>query len=431
MEEESYRYAQDVNYTLVDKLKIAAQEAALKTRHNMEKWGFREITGSRGESCYLFEYHGNLPVIFGFTVEGLGTKNLAMDTFKEQLELVCEALQSRRLYGKHKCRQARTVFTPDAYDDVYFEWANLNSTVSPYFNAAIDTIMMIALDMMSQGIQPAVLGLHYAVGASEWFKKEEHISDYCRGMVTACNEIGCTLGPGETPVLTDEIYGNTSVMDGSGVGVLLAKEWILGQNIKPDNVIWLVESTGLQANYLSGARRLAEKLPAGYLTTLSDGTLFGSALSKTTDTRYIKFIRRLIESGVKTNYIIPITGHGLRKIMRACQPFTYRLTTLAPLSPLFRFMVEGLNLKGKAGAEEAMGGMNLGQGLALITDNDEQTTEQVMKLGKEVFGQYGKVWRGGVVEDGPRQVIIEHPDPIFKVDGEIIFAEDSMKIRAK
>lgn len=425
MADEGYRYSQDVNYTLVDKLKVAAQEAALKTRHNMERWGFHEITGCRGESCYLFKYTGKTPQIFGFVVEGLGTKNRAMDAFRTQLDFLCAVLDEKRTNSIHRTGR------PQKNEDLYFDYVNLRAKISAYFNSAVDTSMMIFLDMIASGVQPVVLGAHYAAGASRWFKKDEHIHDYCRGMVFACSEARCTWGPGETPVLTNVVHSDTAVLHGASFGILLTQEPILGQNIKAGNLIWLVESTGLQANYLSGARRLAEKLPAGYLTPLSDGLPFGFALSMATDVRYIKFIRRLIEEKVKVNYIIPITGHGLRKIMRARQPFTYRLRRLAPLSPLFKFMVEGLNLRGKEGAEEAMGGMNLGQGLALITDNDEQTRYKIVEIGKDIFGQWGKVWCGGRVEEGSRQVIIENLDQIFEVDGEIVFGEETMEIRAK
>ncbi len=373
----------------------------------------------------MFEYIGPQPMPpLGFNIEGLGTKNRAMDAFRDQLDFLCAALGEQRRNLVRRTGKTRE-------DKNYFEYLNLRGKLSPYFNAAVDTAMMIFLDMLSTGVQPVVLGAHYAVGASNWFTNDEHIQGYCRGMVSACNEAICTWGPGETPVLTDVVYSDSAVLDGAAIGIRIAKEPILGQNIQPGNLIWLVESIGLQANYLSGARRLAEKLPAGYLTPLSDGTPFGYALSATTDTRYLKFIRRLIQEKIKINYIMPITGHGLRKIMRARQPFTYRLYRLAPLSPLFKFIIDGLNLKGKEGAEEAMGGMNLGQGLALISASDKQTERQMIKIGEEVFGRYGRVWSGGVVEDGPRQVIIEHPDPIFEVEGEIVFAEDSMQIRAK
>lgn len=419
-EKQSYSYEQDVNYTLVDKLKVAAQEAARKTAKNMERWGFREITGSRGESCYLFEYTGKTPQTFGVVVEGLGTKNRAMDAFAAQLDFLCETLGSERLDCIHK-HQPTTV-----WDVAYFRYLNLRGKILPYFNAAVDTSMMILLDMISGGVAPVVLGAHYAVGASEWFKKDKHIQDYCAGMVYVCDKAGCTWGPGETPVLASIVHPDSAVLDGASFGVLIAKEPIHGQNLKAGNKIILVQSTGIQANYLSGARRLAEKLPAGYLTPLSDGTSFGYTLSRSTDVRYITFIEHLIERNVKINYIVPITGHGLRKIMRARQPFTYRLHTLASLSPLFRFIIEGLDLKGETGAKEAMGGMNLGQGLALLVEDGEE--EVVINQARDMRVH---AWVGGIVEDGPRQVIIEHPDPIFEVDGEIIFSEDSMEIRAK
>lgn len=419
--QQGYQYSLDVNYTLVDKLKVAAQEAARRTSKNMERWGFREITGSRGESCYMFEYIGKQPMPpLGFVIEGLGTKNRAMDAFVEQLDFVCKTLESNRIYSIRKNQSKQ------AGDASYFEYVNLRERISPYFNAAVDTSMMIFLDMASTGVMPIVLGAHYAAGASEWFKDDRHIQDYCKGMVFVCNEVGCTWGPGETPVLTNVVHADSAVLDGASFGLLIAKEPILGQNIKPGNKIIFVESSGLHANYLSGARRLADSLEAGYMTLLSDGTPFGQAISKPTVVEYVPFLESLMLHNIKINYIVPITGHGLRKIMRARKPFTYRIDKLAPLSPLFQFMIEGLGLKGEDGAKEAMGGMNLGQGIALFVEADQECF---------ILSQAGirgmHAWVGGIVEDGPRQVIIENPDPIFEVNGKIVFPEDSMEIRAK
>ncbi|MBI1888838.1 MAG: hypothetical protein HYS15_02810 [Candidatus Spechtbacteria bacterium] len=404
MQNQSYRYGQDVNYIMLDKLKVAAQKAAKTTMHNAGTLGVTEITASRGESCFLFMFEGR---VCGLVLEGLGTKNRANDTFMhELLKFVAQAYAYNFEVRKTPILKA------------------LN--FRPYFNAGIDTAMMIFIDAMACGIKPAVLVTYYAVGASDWFTEEKHIKDYCAGIAYAANRIDCVWGGGETPTLVNTIYPDTADLAGATWGVCIAEEPILGQNLKAGNRILLVESTGLQANYLSGARRLASSLKTGYLAPLSDGTPFGLALSRPTDLRYIPFIEALIYESVQLQYIVPITGHGLRKIMRARQPFTYRLHSLAPLSPLFRFMIEGLNLKGEAGAEEAMGGMNLGQGLALMVEASDE--EKVIGIAKDRFGL--KVWAGGEVEEGPRQVVIEHPDPIFEIDGKIVFDENSMRIRS-
>lgn len=405
MQNQMYRYGQqDVNYVLLDKLKVAAQKAARSTSHNAEILGVEEITASRGESCFLFTHEGR---VYGLVLEGLGTKNRANDTFMhELLKFVAQA---------------------EAYDLAVEATPLLDAALKfrPYFDAGIDTAMMIFIDAMACGIKPAALVTYYAVGTSEWFKEEAHIDDYCDGIAYACNRINCIWGGGETPALASTIYPDTADLAGAVWGVCIAKEPILGQNLKAGNKILLVESTGLQANYLSGARRLASSLRAGYLTPLSDGTPFGLAVSRPTDLRYISLIEALIRHGIGLNYIVPITGHGLRKIMRARKPFTYRLHTLAPLRPLFHFMIEGLNLKGKEGAEEAMGGMNLGQGLALMVEAED--AEKIISVAGNEFGL--KVWVGGEVEEGPRQVVIEHPDPIFEINGEIVFTEEMMQIR--
>jgi len=311
---QKYQYSRNVNYSLVDRLKVAAQAAARRTAGNMERRGMREIASSRGEPCYLFKYTGK-DAIFGFVVEGLGTKNRAMDTFIAELDLLTSALKS---YGQ-----------PSNFLEA--------SRISPYWQAAVDTCMMIFLDMAASGVMPFLLGAHYAVGASEWFDEKCHIDDYCEGMVYVCNEVDCTWGPGETPVLMDTVHSDTAVLDGAAIGLLVSKEPIHGQDLKPGNKIVFLESSGIQANYISGLRHLADSLLGGYLTPLSDGTPFGLALSRTTDVRYIKLIEKLISDGIKINYIVPIMFPLVLKIESGFSIITWQgPSSTSPATQAFR-----------------------------------------------------------------------------------------------
>ena len=67
---------------------------------------------------------------------------------------------------------------------------------------------------------------------------------------------------------------------------------------------------------------------AGGLTaTLPDGTSIGDALL-TPSAIYVDLMERLLHSGLELSYASHITGHGLRKVMRADRELTYRITQL-------------------------------------------------------------------------------------------------------
>ena len=77
----------------------------------------------------------------------------------------------------------------------------------------------------------------------------------------------------------------------------------------------LLASSGIHANGVSLARKLAERLPDGYRTRLADGTLYGEALLAPT-TLYAPVTEALAAAGITPHYCANITGHGWRKLMR-------------------------------------------------------------------------------------------------------------------
>ena len=64
------------NYDIKDPIKKLAQVSAKTTAVNLKKHGYREISGSRGESAYVWQ-QGN--ILMASAIEGLGTKNLVAD----------------------------------------------------------------------------------------------------------------------------------------------------------------------------------------------------------------------------------------------------------------------------------------------------------------------------------------------------------------
>jgi phosphoribosylformylglycinamidine cyclo-ligase len=174
----------------------------------------------------------------------------------------------------------------------------------------------------------------------------------------------------------------------------------------------LLESSGIHANGVSLARKLAEQLPDGYGSRLVDGRLYGEALLDPT-LLYSSVTEALFDAGVAVHYLANITGHGWRKLMRHPASFVYRMTRLPPVPAVLQFVME------KAGVDwsEAYGTFNMGAGFALFVP--EPHAAQTIAIAK----RHGlNAYHAGRVEDGKKQVVIEPLD--------IIYEGESLNLRA-
>lgn len=349
-----------VNYDAVDPIKRLAQTRARKTSGNLEKFGMKEVSGSRGETAFVWE---EADCFKAFVIEGLGTKNLIAD-------------------------KVRTLTGKTYYDQL-----------------AQDTIAMIVNDLIVVGAQPLVINAYFATGSSEWFEDEERAQDLVEGWTRACNLAGATWGGGETPPLKDIIELDAIDLSGSAVGIIKPKDRLtLGDKLTAGDSIILIESSGIHSNGLTLTRALASKLPKGYATKLSDGSTFGEALLTPTHI-YVQLVKELFDTGVDIHYMINITGHGFRKLMRANREFTYQITQIPPIPEIFNFIKEH---SGNSD-EEMYGTFNMGAGFAIIVPYDQ--VERVQVIAKR---HNFKSWNAGVIQGGARQVIIKPKNITFK-----------------
>ncbi|HMJ04367.1 MAG TPA: AIR synthase-related protein, partial [Conexibacter sp.] len=172
---------------------------------------------------------------------------------------------------------------------------------------------------------------------------------------------------------------------------------VLGDALAPGDEIVLVASSGLHANGSSLARLLAQQLPDGYATALPSGRGFGEALLDPSVV-YVRLIAGLLEAQVPVSYLSHITGHGLLKLMRPSRHLTYRIVALPPVPEVLRFLADRAGMAD----EEAYRTLNMGSGFAVYTaaGSGADVARIASELGYEALV-------AGVVEDGPRQVVIE------------------------
>ena len=342
-----------VDYDLIDPLKVAAQRAAAATAGHLAAHGFTEVAASRGESAYVVDVG---PFLLASIVECLGSKALVAD-------------EMARLTGR-----------------------------SHYDAIAQDTIAMAVNDLITVGATPLVVQAYWAAGGSDWFGDTRRAQALVDGWKRACDACGVAWGGGETPALAGIVESGRIDLAASCTGIVQPKSRLsVGDRLAPGDAIVLLASSGIHANGLSLARKLVERLPQGYLTPVTSTQNYGEALLAPT-TLYAPVTEALWRAGIVPRYAANITGHGWRKLMRHPTALTYRMHTLPDVPPVLRFIQQ----QARQDDREAYGTFNMGAGFALYVAADEAA-----RCVEVARAQGIEAWVAGVVEAGPKQVVIE------------------------
>ncbi len=356
-----------VDYERIDALKVRAQQAARSTARHLVGRGMRELERSRGESAYVVDVGGTL---LASVTECLGTKALVADAVR--------AISGRTHYD----------------------------------TLAQDTIAMAVNDLITVGAAPVSVHAYWAAGSSDWFSDAERMEDLVRGWQAACDRCKAVWGGGETPALSGVVEPGRIDLAASCVGTVPSGRLMLGERLAAGDAIVLLAASGIHANGVSLARKLAERLEGGYAARIADGRPFGEALLDPT-VLYAPVMESVWSAGIAPHYCVNITGHGWRKLMRHPGSFTYRLTAVPPRPPVLEFLQRELPLD----PAEAYGSLNMGAGFAMLVAPGDAQAAVRAALGAGV-----QAWVCGAVEPGARRVVIE---PLG-----ITYESDDLKLRA-
>lgn len=361
MKNNSITYSQvGDNYDTKDPIKKLAQSAASQTAKNLTHNGFEEITDTRGESAFVWK-QGD--IFMASVIEGLGTKNLIADGIRK--------------------------VTNKTYYDIIGH----------------DTIATIINDLVTVGAKPLVVHAYWAVEDNSWLQDEKRMGDLIRGWKNACDLSGATWGGGETATMKQVIIPNTAEFAGSAIGIIQNEKYLLtDKKLQSKDRILFIKSNGVNANGISLTRAISEKLPDGYATKLTDGTLYGEALLTKTNI-YAKLIQDLLNGGIDLHYISNITGHGVRKIMRARGNFTYTIENIFRPQEVFNFIQQHAELSDF----EMYQTYNMGQDYAIFLPESD------IKKAQSIVKQNGfESINGGHITEGERQVIIKPKNLTYK-----------------
>lgn len=367
-----------VDYDMMDPFKILCQKVGRKTIQAFEQKfqpNFFHYPDSVGESVYLQKasFSELKDYFIGHTHEGLGTKNLVADAMYQ-------------LTGK------------TYYDQI-----------------AKDTVAMIVNDMITLGILPSSISMHLSAASSDWFLDEKRNLDLVNGWADACIESEAAWACGETPTLKDILLPGVVELSGSAWGhTFKNKKPFSTSNIKDGDHIVFLESSGIHANGLTLARKIADLLPEGYLTPVYDtGLNYGEMLLNPTII-YLPVIKQILDNQWSDiHYAANITGHGWRKLMRAPGNFDYVIENLPTQNPIFDFIKE----KGNVTDEEMYANYNMGAGFAIFADKN--SAGNIIQFAN--MCGFDPMYAGYVKKSDSKKVIIESKN--------ITFSANDLKVR--
>jgi len=268
-------------------------------------------------------------------------------------------------------------------------------------------------DLITTGATPISVAMHAAVGDSNWFQDTQRSEALATGFAQGCKRAAAVWGGGETPALKGIVEPGAIVLAGSAIGRIMPKTNRIAGDVREGDAIVLLASSGVHTNGLTLCRALADRLPQGYLTPISDGRAYGEALLDASEI-YAKFIAGAQRRGISLHYAVHVTGHGWRKLMRLEQPFVYRMTDLGKPQPIFSTIATAAGLD----TREMYATFNMGVGFAVFVSPDD--TAACVASAAEA-GQLA--WIGGTVQRSGNRKAVE------LVPLDVAFEAESLRVR--
>ena len=187
------------------------------------------------------------------------------------------------------------------------EIANL---LNKFDTIGIDLVAMNVNDIIVQGAKP-ILFLDYISVNKLNLRKLKLI---IKGIVKGCKIAGCELAGGETAEMPETYSKGKFDIAGFSVGLVDKNEILKKKNIKKNNLILAVPSSGLHSNGFSLVRKIIKIKKI----KIKNNRFLKSELLKTTKI-YVKEILNLIKFNL-INSCANITGGGLEENIKRVMP---------------------------------------------------------------------------------------------------------------
>ncbi|MCL2718889.1 MAG: phosphoribosylformylglycinamidine cyclo-ligase [Lachnospiraceae bacterium] len=246
----------------------------------------------------------------------------------------------------------------------------------------IDCVAMCVNDIACAGGEPLFFLDYIACGRNF----PEKIAKIVKGIADGCKMAGAALIGGETAEHPDMMPEEEYDLAGFAVGVVDEKDLITGADIKPDDVIIGLASSGVHSNGFSIIRKIFD-MTAESLNTYYDclGRTLGETLMEPTKI-YVKALKSVTDSGVIIKGCSHITGGGFHENIPRMLPKGTGAEIEKdsyPVPPIFELIKEAGDISEKMMYNTY--NMGLGMVLAVNKDDAEKTIQAIEEAGEKAY----------------------------------------------
>ena len=254
----------------------------------------------------------------------------------------------------------------------------------------IDCVAMCVNDIACAGGEPLFFLDYIACGKNE----PEKIATIVSGVAEGCRQSGAALIGGETAEMPGFYPVDEYDLAGFAVGVVDEKDLITGKDLKPNDVLIGIASSGVHSNGFSLVRKVFTMTEEALHTSYDClGTTLGNALIVPTKI-YVKTLRSIKDAGVKIKACSHITGGGFYENIPRMLPEGIRAVVEKNsynIPPIFEMLKKDGDIK-----EEIMyNTFNMGLGMVIaVNEADVDIAMKAIKSAGEIPYVVGRTEAG-------------------------------------
>ena len=254
----------------------------------------------------------------------------------------------------------------------------------------IDCVAMCVNDVATAGGEPLFFLDYIACGKNY----PEKIASIVSGVSEGCRQAGCALIGGETAEHPDLMPEDEYDLAGFTVGVAEEKEIITGADVKENDVLVGLASSGVHSNGFSLIRKIFPMTREALDTYYEElGATLGETLLSPTRI-YVKALKSVKEAGVRILACSHITGGGFYENIPRMLPEGKHAViekNSYPVPPVFALMAK----EGQVEEQMMYNTYNMGLGMVLaVSPSDVDKTMEAVKAAGETPYIVGKITNG-------------------------------------
>jgi phosphoribosylformylglycinamidine cyclo-ligase len=267
-----------------------------------------------------------------------------------------------------------------------------------YDTVGIDCVAMNANDVVCVGARPISMVDYIAVQAAD----PGLLGALAKGLCAGAELAGINIPAGEIAQVRELIHGTRDGfafdLVGTCIGTVALDRILIGQAVRPGDLVIGLASTGVHSNGFTLARAVLERAGLRYADHIAElGMALGDALLTPTAI-YVKEALAMLEAALAIKAFIHVTGDGFLNLTRVAAPVGFVVDHLLPVPPI----LELIQHHGAVPDAEMFRVYNMGVGFCVVVDaRDAGRVEQIAR-------QHGKTAAiiGYAVDDPDRRVWI-------------------------